>query len=82
MQNFESPSAGTKPVALDFFADWCGACQPMAPILQEVKQHVGKRAIDKNHAYAAEYVVLPVPTLLIFKEGPYCLAKIWRCSCT
>jgi len=82
MQNFESHIAGTKPVVVDFFADWCSPCKLMAPILQEVKQQVGERAtvlkldIDKNQAYATEYGVQSVPTLLIFKEGHV----IWRKS--
>lgn len=75
MQNFESHIKGSKPVVVDFFAEWCGPCKLMAPVLKEVKEKVGERAtvlkmdIDKNPAYAQQYGIQAVPTLVIFKEG-------------
>jgi len=80
MQNFETHIAGIVPVVVDFFADWCGPCKLMPPILQEVKQQVGERAtiltmdIEKNPAYASQFSIQTVPTIIIFKEGHI----VWR----
>ena len=75
MHNFESHINGRKPVIVDFFAEWCGPCKLMTPILQDVKGKVGERAtvlkldIDKNPHYAQQYGIQSVPTLVIFKQG-------------
>lgn len=82
MQSFESHINGEKPVVVDFFAEWCGPCKMMPPILQEVKSKVGDRVsvmkmdIDKNPQYTQRYGIQAVPTLIIFKEGHV----IWRKS--
>jgi thioredoxin 1 len=82
MANFESHINGSKPVVVDFYAEWCGPCKLMTPVLQEVKGRVGERAtilkmdVDKNPMYAQQYSIQSVPTLAIFKEGNI----VWRKS--
>lgn len=63
------------PVLVDFYADWCGPCKMMAPIVEEIAKEyegkliVGKLDVDANQQTAIKYNVMGIPTLLIFKGG-------------
>jgi len=84
MNNFEGHIGGDTPVVVDFFAEWCGPCKMMPPVLKEVKESVGDRVtilkmdVDKNPGYAQQYSVQSIPTLIIFKKGKI----LWRKSGT
>ena len=72
--NFDEILASEKPALLDFYADWCGPCRMVAPILDEIAEEredikVCKVDIDEQPELASRYRVMSVPTLMVLKNG-------------
>ncbi|MGO1750879.1 MAG: thioredoxin [Psychroflexus sp.] len=81
-QKFNAIVQSEVPVLVDFYADWCGPCKALSPILKEVKEQLGdnvkiiKVDVDKNQSLAQKFQVKGVPTLIIYKRGE----QKWRQS--
>ena len=73
--NFETEIINSAtPVVVDFWATWCGPCQTMGPVVDELAQEftdvkVGKVNVDEQMVLAREYKVMSIPTFLVFKDG-------------
>lgn len=75
-QNFQDTVLNTdKPVVLDFWAEWCGPCRIIGPVVEELakeyegKAVIGKVDVDQNPEISMEYGIRSIPTLLFFKDG-------------
>jgi len=75
-KNFEDEVVNSKiPVLVDFWAFWCGPCQMVGPIVEELakefegKVKIGKLNVDENPQVAVKYNVMSIPTVIFFKEG-------------
>ena len=81
-KSFKELIKAEKPVLVDFFATWCGPCQTLSPIVEDIavelnnKLKVIKVDVDKNQTAATNYNIRGVPTLILFKNGEI----VWRKS--
>jgi thioredoxin 1 len=73
--NFEEIIASDKPVLIDFWAEWCGPCKMIGPVVEELaveyegKAVIGKVDVDSNPGVSAKFGIRSIPTLLVFKGG-------------
>lgn len=72
--NFDEIIKSSKPVLLDFYADWCGPCQMMSPVIHEIAEEypeyvVGKVNVDKEPELAQMFSVVSIPMLVVMKDG-------------
>ncbi len=71
----EEINSSTEPVLVDFWAEWCGPCKMIAPILEEIasentgKLRIAKLNVDEAQAIARRFEVMSIPTLILFKDG-------------
>jgi thioredoxin 1 len=81
-ETFRDVINGEKPVLVDFFADWCGPCKAMKPVLQELHQAMGDKVriikldVDRNPDTASAFGISGIPTLILFNKGK----MVWRQS--
>lgn len=84
MATFSEIINSDQPVLVDFYADWCGPCQQMAPVLSELKGELHGKAqvikvdVDKNQKASQVYQIRSIPTMILFKKGQI----LWRHSGT
>ena len=74
-QNFQSEVLGSsQPVVVDFWAEWCGPCRMISPVLEELEGEMpgyvfGKVNVDENTQLAMEYGITAIPAILVFRDG-------------
>ncbi len=85
-QNFnEVVLNADKPVLIDFYADWCGPCKMISPIVSEIAEShdeiiVGKVNVDENPALTAKFGIMSIPMLAVIKNGEVTAQKVGYCD--
>ena len=84
--NFEEVVGGAnKPVLVDFYADWCGPCQMLSPIIEEIAETrsdiiVGKVNVDENPLLCAKFGIMSIPMIAVFKDGELTAQNVGFCD--
>ncbi len=73
-ENFQSLKNSDKTLLVDFYADWCGPCRMLSPVVDEIAEErddiiVGKVNVDEQEELAAEFGIFSIPTLVVIKNG-------------
>ena len=83
--NFEEEVLQSElPVLVDFYADWCGPCKMMGPVVEKCaeayagKMKIGKLNVDDNMTIAQKYRVVSIPHFIVFKNGTYLCSEVLR----
>ena len=85
-ENFESLVAGAQPVVIDFWAEWCGPCRMMSPIVDELAGEfegrvvIGKCDVEENDDITMKFGVRNIPTIIFLKEGKMVDKQVGACS--
>ncbi|MFI3317562.1 MAG: thioredoxin [Rikenellaceae bacterium] len=85
-ENFQEVITSSKPVVIDFWAEWCGPCRTIAPIVEELaaeyadKAIIGKCDVEENDEIVGQYGVRNIPTIIFVKDGKVVDKQVGACS--